>query len=145
MRAAILVVISLLVCPLSWGYPSYSAHWSHRSVIYFAPTNDEHVKQFLLETLMNECELQDRDLVTLVVTADGYSMPKWVKEEFNLQALYSVYNVAPHSHTAVLIGKDGGEKLRWGKRTDWEQVIETIDVMPMRKVEMAQKVSPCSA
>ena len=145
MRVAILLAISLLVCPLGWSYPSLSADWSHRSVIYFAPTYDEHVKQFLLETLINECELQDRDLVTLVVTADGYSMPKWVKEEFNLSALYNVYQIAPNSHTAVLIGKDGDEKLRWGKRTNWTQVIQTIDIMPMRKVEMAQKISPCSA
>ncbi|MEX0334804.1 DUF4174 domain-containing protein [Vibrio tubiashii] len=145
MRAALLFTIALLNSTMSWAYPSYSAEWSHRSVIYFAPTNDEHVKQFLLETLINECELQDRDLITLVVTEDGFSMPKWVKHEFNLKALFNMYDVKPGSHTAVLIGKDGGEKLRWGKQTDWEHVKQTIDVMPMRRYEMAQKVSPCSA
>ncbi|WP_047049521.1 DUF4174 domain-containing protein [Vibrio mexicanus] len=145
MRAVILFAVSLVVSPLSWSYPSYSSHWEHRSIIYFAPTNDEYVEQFLLETLMKECELEDRDLITLVVTADGDSMPKWVKDEFNLEGLYNMHGVAPYSHTAVLIGKDGGEKLRWSKSTDWQQVIETIDSMPMRKAEMAKSVSRCSA
>ncbi len=145
MRTAFLLIISMLVSPLGWTYPTYSGEWSHRSVIYFAPTNDEHVKQFLLETLINECELQDRDLITLVVTEDGFSMPKWVKHEFNLEALFTLYDIKPGSHTAILIGKDGGEKLRWGKNTDWEHVKQTIDVMPMRQYEMAKKTSPCSA
>lgn len=145
MRIVIVLFTALLFTSTTWAYPSYSAHWSHRSVIYFAPTNDEYVKQFLLEALINECELKDRDLVTLVVTEDGFSIPNWVKDEFNLKALFHVYRIKPGAHTAVLIGKDGGEKLRWGKQTDWQQVKETIDLIPLRKQEMATKANPCSA
>ena len=145
MRAALLFTIALLNSTMSWAYPSYSAEWSHRSVIYFAPTNDEHVKQFLLETLINECELQDRDLITLVVTEDGFSMPKWVKHEFNLKALFNMYDVKPGSHTAVLIGKDGDVKMRWGKKTDWKKGKQTIDLMPLRRQERTSTLSPCSA
>lgn len=145
MRVLILMLLSTLFSAASMAYPAYSSQWSHRSVIYFAPTNDEYVKQFLLETLINECELQDRDLVTMVVTEDGFTQPKWVKFEFNLAELFAVYGVIPGSHTAVLIGKDGSEKLRWEKSTDWDKVKRVIDRMPMRKQEMARKASPCSA
>ncbi|MFM2587081.1 DUF4174 domain-containing protein [Vibrio sp. TBV020] len=145
MRSVLLLGIVLLFSSSAWAYPAHSAHWSHRSVIYFAPTNDDHVKRFLLEALINECELQDRDLITLVVTEDGFTDPIWVKHEFNLTALFEVYEVKSGSHTAVLIGKDGSEKLRWGKQTDWDHVKATIDVMPMRQHEMASKSSPCSA
>ncbi len=145
MRLFLLIAAITLFSSTSWGFPSYSSQWAHRSVIYFAPTNDEHVKQFLLETLINKCQLQGRDLIALVVTEDGFTQPKWVKYEFNLNELFAVYNIEPGSHTAVLIGKDGHEKLRWGSATDWEQVKRVIDRMPMRKREMATKASPCSA
>ncbi|TFH92627.1 DUF4174 domain-containing protein [Vibrio ouci] len=145
MRSAFVFTIALLYSVTAWTYPAYSSHWQHRSVIYFAPTKDDHVKQFLLETLINDCELQERDLVTLVVTEDGFTDPVWVKYEFNLSALFDVYKVKPGSHTAVLIGKDGTEKLRWGKQTNWELIKHTIDIMPVRQYEMATQGSPCSA
>jgi len=145
MRVLLLIGLTLLNSTLAWSYPAYATHYQHRSVIYFAPTNDEHVKQFLLETLINDCELQDRDLITMVVTEDGFTNPVWVKHEFNLGALFDVYDVKPGSHTAVLIGKDGTEKLRWGKQTNWELIKQTIDVMPIRQYEIETRNSPCSA
>ncbi|TMX31785.1 DUF4174 domain-containing protein [Vibrio sp. Hep-1b-8] len=140
-----LLLAALLFGPMAWGYPAYSHPMPHRSLIYFAPTNDSHVKQFVLESLINECELEERDLVTLVVTADGFTSPAWMKEEFDLPALFDAYKVKPDSHTIILLGKDGGEKRRWDKKTDWELVKHIIDLMPMRQSEMATKVSPCSA
>ena len=59
--------------------------------------------------------------------------------------MFRVYDVEPGTHTAILIGKDGSEKLRWGKETDWENIKQTIDLMPMRQYEMEQRQSPCSA
>lgn len=145
MRILMLFIMILLSAPLSWGYPSYVAPLSHRSLIYFAPTKDAHVTQFILETLINECELEDRDLVTLVITADGFTSPKWMKHQFDSQALFSAYKVERNRHTVILIGKDGGEKRRWGKETDWQRVKHAIDGMPMRQREMAKRLSPCSA
>lgn len=136
------VIFNPIVCD---AYPSYSNHWAHRSVIYFAPTNDEHVKQFLLETMINDCELSERDIVTLVITADGFANPSWVKEEFNLLNMFKIYGVLPSRHTAVLIGKDGTEKLRWGKTTDWNAIMRVIDLSPTREAESLKKSSPCTA
>ncbi|MCG9595805.1 DUF4174 domain-containing protein [Vibrio sp. Isolate25] len=145
MRSFILVLLLVQSIGLAWSYPAHSHKWSHRSVIYFAPTNDEHVKQFLLETLINECELSDRDIITLVITQDGFTIPSWVKNEFNLLSMFRAYGIEPGTHTAILIGKDGSEKLRWGKETDWENIKQTIDLMPMRQHEIKRRPSPCSA
>ncbi|MBY8186064.1 DUF4174 domain-containing protein [Vibrio fluvialis] len=115
----ILLALCLSCLPLiASAYPLYAHYWSHRSVLYFAPTQDEYVRQFLLETLMHECELDERDV----------SM---------------AYGVPAGSHTAVLVGKDGEEKLRWGKTTDWIKVKDTIDAMPMRQHEMQRQISRC--
>ncbi|WP_159737056.1 DUF4174 domain-containing protein [Vibrio atypicus] len=144
MRTLLLLIIFNAV-QTCWAYPAHTEKWAHRSVIYFAPTNDEHVKQFLLESLMIECELSERDVVTLVITEDGFTVPTWVREEFNLSGMFHIYDIVPGEHTAVLIGKDGMEKLRWGKKTNWESIKSTIDMMPVRQYEMSKNTSPCSA
>lgn len=117
---------------------------SHRSVMYFAPSKDVLVDEFLLGTLINECALDERDVVTMVITKDGFSSPSWVKEAFDYNMLVKMYDISEADHTAVLIGKDGTEKLRWGPTTNWIQVKKTIDAMPMRRAEMARAASRCS-
>lgn len=136
----------------AWAYPEYGSSYhedsyhgfSHRSVIYFAPSKDELVNRFLLGTLTNECELDERDVVTLVITSDGYSSPTWVKDTFDYSTLIKMYDVKEGEHAAVLIGKDGREKLRWEGETDWIKVKQTIDSMPLRQAEMKRAVSRCS-
>ncbi|MEF1185111.1 DUF4174 domain-containing protein, partial [Vibrio sinaloensis] len=88
MRVLLLTMLMFGFVQTTLAYPAHSEKWAHRSVIYFAPTNDEHVKQFLLETLMIECELAERDVVTLVITEDGFTVPSWVREEFNLSGMF---------------------------------------------------------
>lgn len=140
------LILILLCCFLSsptFGYPSYAQYWPHRSVLFFAPENDARVKQFLLESLMNECDLEDRDVVTLVIAEDGYTFPAWLKDELDLHNLAEQYQVIKGEYTAILLGKDGQEKFRWGAETDWQFIKELIDEMPTRKLEMQRETSPC--
>lgn len=122
----------------------YSLSLSHRSLMFFAPSKDVHVDEFLLGTLINECALDERDVVTMVITKDGYSSPSWVKDTFNYNQLLDMYNIREGDHAAILIGKDGTEKLRWGATTNWHQVKQAIDEMPMRQAEMTRAASRCS-
>lgn len=140
------LIISLLLATSfhASSYPANSSPWAHRSVIYFAPTMDEHVKQFLLETLKNDCEMMDRDVITLVITEDGFTMPAWVKHEFDLKAMYLLYGIKEGSHTAILVGKDGAEKLRWFKKANWEKIKQIIDQTPNRRNETQGRADPCS-
>ncbi|CCN68628.1 DUF4174 domain-containing protein [Vibrio nigripulchritudo] len=126
------------------SYPAYEPSWTHRSILYFAPSEDKYVRQFLYETLTNECALKERDVVTLVMTHDGFTEPSWLKLEFDVAKLAKIYRIDEKEHTAILIGKDGEEKYRWGKETDWSFINELIDSMPMRQREMRLQGSPCS-
>ena len=47
------------------------------------------------------------------------------------------FHVAPADFTAVLLGKDGGEKLRSTKPLSFEKLRDKIDSMPMRQTEMS--------
>jgi len=46
------------------------------------------------------------------------------------------YRVAKGDTTVILVGKDGGEKLRTGDLADLERIFRLIDSMPMRRREM---------
>lgn len=102
------------------------------------------VKEFLNEVLVNNCQLDERDVVIMVIAESGYTVPTWLEEEFNLEAVTSVYEIPKGSHTAVLIGKDGKEKHRWNGKTDWQKITNIIDEMPMRQQEMQRQSSRCS-
>ena len=142
-KPIILILLLGLVSPTTFSYPSYAQYLPHRSVLFFAPENDARVKQFLLETLMNECELEERDVVTLVIAEDGFTFPKGIKEELDISVLSKKYDVKQGEYTAILLGKDGLEKYRWGAETDWQFINELIDEMPMRRQEMQAQHSPC--
>ena len=52
--------------------------------------------------------------------------------------LIEVIGKRPHFE-AVLVGKDGGEKLRTDTPITPERLFETVDAMPMRRQEMRQR------
>jgi hypothetical protein len=48
------------------------------------------------------------------------------------------FHIAPNAFTVILIGKDGGEKLRSSIPLSVDTLRSTIDAMPMRQDEMRQ-------
>ncbi|CAH0529700.1 DUF4174 domain-containing protein [Vibrio hippocampi] len=122
----------------------YHGYAPHRRILYFAPSKDEHVDNFLLGTLSHQCALEERDVVIIVFTEDGFVSPKWLKDVFDYNMLKHMHDLSQGDHTAILIGKDGTEKLRWGTQTDWSLIKSTIDEMPMRQAEMRSGSSRCT-
>jgi hypothetical protein len=51
------------------------------------------------------------------------------------------FGLADAGFTLLLIGKDGGEKLRSGEVVSPDRLIRLIDSMPMRKDEMRRRGS----
>ena len=51
------------------------------------------------------------------------------------------WNVDSGESVALLIGRDGGVKLRTGLPVDTDKIFALIDTMPMRRREMAEKLS----
>ncbi|MBW3698127.1 DUF4174 domain-containing protein [Vibrio sp. T187] len=143
-RLLTLVLALTVFATPTHSYPAYGKHLPHRSVIYFAPTQDSLVTQFLKEVLINNCQLDERDIVTMVITEDGFTMPSWIEEEFNLKAVATIYDIPKGAHTAILIGKDGQEKYRWNGETNWQYLTDLIDKMPKRQYEMQRQASRCS-
>lgn len=73
----------------------------------------------------------DRDLKLVEVVGDGVT-----GSSESAASLRKRYGVAPGAFRAVLVGKDGGQKMSEPEPIAAETLFGTIDAMPMRKAEV---------
>ncbi len=113
--------------------------WNSRVLLIFAPASSDTL--FSQQTQLfesQELEIMDRDLVSFSIFPSNGSNPK--KESLNsneIRDLYSFYKITSSEFCVILIGKDGGEKLRTtNELLSLPLLFSTIDAMPMRKQEM---------
>ncbi len=114
--------------------------WEKRVIVMFAPKTDhaarlEQIEQF--KTIQSG--LLDRDIVIWDIVhlehvkIDGIGQPQlWTPP------LYETFNAPKDAFTIILIGKDGGEKLRANTSISEAELFALIDAMPMRQREMQQ-------
>ncbi len=102
--------------------------WERRVLIVSAPTAEDPALAEQRRILVGwKTHAAARDLTVVEIVGDtvrGASDPA--------AALHRKYHL-PTTFTAILIGKDGGEKLRSAKPFPAATLEATIDAMPMRK------------
>ena len=115
--------------------------WKNRLLFLFAPDGKNPVfKKLQSEINTQTAEVEDRDLVVFEVLEDGPSRVN--QTQLDPQVADSIRNRfrAPHDKfSLILVGKDGGTKMKRHDQADLKEVFELIDSMPMRKNEMRQK------
>lgn len=112
--------------------------WKNRLLFIFAPSADDARFARQWATLHERREgVADRHLVLFGVTADG------VKRNDGdglggeaARFLRRTFAVDPGSFSVVLVGKDGGEKMRRTAAVPVKEIFSVIDAMPMRQAEM---------
>lgn len=98
----------------------------YRKIILFAPAADHPDLKAQKQILDKDPEgIKERNLKIEVVLYDAKNA-----------RLFKKYKVAYKSFAFILIGKDGGEKLRSTETVSLEKLYSTIDAMPMRRSEM---------
>ena len=110
-----------------------ASKWQKRLVLLYAPTADNaefKAQQALLAK--DPAALQERDIQVLKLEADQLSAA-------DKQYLQQQLKVAPDQFAVLLLGKDGGVKLRQTEALTTQQLFGTIDTMPMRQQEMGRK------
>ena len=121
----LLAGISLLVTePVDANGPLSEYLWQKRPIIVFADSefDPSFVEQMAL--LGSDMEdLEERDVVVLTDTNPA--------EQSALRA-----ELRPRGFVMVLVGKDGGVKLRKASPWDVREISRVIDKMPMRQQEM---------
>jgi hypothetical protein len=85
-----------------------------------------------------------RDMVLGRIVDEGTSTLDGNVVDTNLaQRLLSGFGIGANSFSVVLIGKDGGEKLRVNDIPDLHAIYAVIDGMPMRGSEMSANPGRC--
>ena len=129
----------------------------YRPLLVFSPIPSDAFCQQVKELASHAAELHDRDVAIYYQLANDaagnpacalpasdintYSEPR-LHERNGDNHLFLRYHVAPTDFTVLLLGKDGGEKLRSTKPISFETLRDTIDTMPMRKQEAKQRAHP---
>ncbi|NIO41385.1 MAG: DUF4174 domain-containing protein [Burkholderiales bacterium] len=143
-----LMLVSLVAwSPLSWSQsdPLSKYRWDRRPLLVFAAdAEDPSLKQLRVAIEAASCEIADRDMVIGFILdrgesrLDGASMSPAAAE-----AIRSSLRVKRSEFSAVLVGKDGGAKARYGQAPSLDAVFSLIDSMPMRRTEMRKKSAGC--
>ena len=131
------IVVAMMFNPL-WAKPLQSLDqltWSNRLILVFCNGNNCDQHQSHLQQV--DVEIEDRHIVWFLVTDEavrsnyrGHVSPS-LHTQLNQQWL-STKQSRPQ---VILIGKDGGSKLR-ANELDLNEIFAVIDQMPMRRYEM---------
>ncbi len=115
--------------------------WQNRPLLVFAPGSDDPALERQIAIAdRHRAGWRERDMVTIVVagdrpvTVDGTRAKDLVND-----ALRQRYGVTGDSFAAILVGKDGTEKLRHTRPIAASKLFQTIDAMPMRRREMREQ------
>ncbi len=82
-------------------------------------------------------------VIGLVVTEGTSTLDGHALSADESQRLANQYAIGEDAFSVLLIGKDGGEKLRVNQVPDLQAVYAVVDGMPMRSREVATDPSHC--
>lgn len=125
----------------SWSMDKYL--WSNRPVIVFAPGAADALPAAQRAALDPQGKaFRDRDMVLIEVIGDTVSVNGQPARGTDADDLRVRYQIVRETSSAVLVGKDGGVKLRSGTAFSADELFATIDAMPMRNLEIRQQETP---
>ena len=111
--------------------------WENRLLLMFAPTADEPILAVQRGQLSGHQQgLIDRDMVLIEIAADQVSVMGRTTLDLEAGELRDRYGVSEGETAVLLVGKDGGVKIRQARALSAESLFATIDAMPMRQREM---------
>lgn len=115
--------------------------WKKRLLLIFSP----HRTDPLFNSLANEIssrpgDVEDRDLVIFEILESEDSKTSSGKFERRKSAsIRERFEIPNNTFTVILLGKDGGIKLKRDDHVRLEEIFRLIDSMPMRQDEIRQK------
>jgi hypothetical protein len=114
--------------------------WKNRLILIFSPSDSDSLFQDANHAItLHEEELLDRDIILFYLFEKGESTVNEASIEPKVvNSLRKTYQIEPGKFTLVLVGKDGGEKLRQQDSFDFQVIFDRIDAMPMRIREMRE-------
>jgi hypothetical protein len=135
MKTLLLALFATLTASQGFAMDSLSElHWKKRIVVVFGQADDPMLKRQVELLEKRQAELAERDMVVIRV-ADGEARAVYGQAPvLNATALREEAGV-DQGFRVILVGKDGGVKLRSSEVVSDLELFELIDRMPMRRAE----------
>lgn len=115
--------------------------WKNRLLLLFSPSPENPAYQALVRELQEQASgVRERNLLVFHVIEQGKSfLDSREIAATEARALQQRFGIEPGVFTVVLVGKDGGVKLKRADRVALADIFGLIDSMPMRQREMQGK------
>lgn len=112
--------------------------WERRVLVIFSPSDDHPEYQKQIKQLKGKkAGLVERHmLIVHVLPGDLAKLELEEPKEINQQKLRERFDVKKEPFSVLLIGKDGGTKMRSEQALQIQSIFGRIDSMPMRQREM---------
>lgn len=112
-----------------------------RPLLIFASKQDDPQMGIQLRIIAEHAaEAQDRQIAPIALPFKNPSPSALQLSATDAEAARRRFHVSPDEFVVILLGKDGGSKLRSKKPIPLAKLEETIDGMPMRQDEMRNRV-----
>ncbi len=114
--------------------------WKNRLLLVFAPsTSDQRYLEQTQEFGSHAVEFSDRDIIMIqIFDHDESRVDQCPLNSFESNALKERFGIRKGQFMIILVGKDGGQKLRASSPVPLSEILALIDSMPMRQQEMRQ-------
>jgi len=138
---AALLACSIFECKEAVSMDISQFNWKNRLLFIFASNDGDP----LFRALKNEIaaqpgEVSERDLIVFKISeADPSFMGTAPIDPQTAAALRNKFTAPLTRFTCILVGKDGGVKLRRDDQVKLKDIFALIDAMPMRREEIRQK------
>ena len=112
-----------------------------RPLLVFTPTpEDSRAVQQAALLHGHTAEIKERDIAVYILPLDMPHDASLTTQD--AAAARTRFHIAPTAFTVILLGKDGGEKLRTTTPVTPDQLFQLIDAMPKRQQEMKNRAAP---
>ena len=134
-----------IVSRISREIAEYVERPNRRPLLLVAPADsDPRLVETMRRIEASRCDFVDRDVVLGRIVTEGTStLDGHVVDTNQARRLRSEFGIGADSFSVVLIGKDGGEKLRIADVPDLQAIYAVIDGMPMRARETSTNPKVC--
>ncbi|MFO7799124.1 DUF4174 domain-containing protein [Rhodohalobacter sp.] len=114
--------------------------WENRILVLFASHSDDETYQTQMDRFSSlEGEFRDRDLILIsVFNEECSSLNGEVISDSSSQKIRERLSPPENGYSILLIGKDGGVKLKQDEVLEPAELFRVIDRMPMRQREMRE-------
>ena len=120
--------------------------WKNRILIFKASDSTSALYQEQIKEFRDAAdELNDRKFVLYKITGDDFEMTDFTKGELTDSGKIEGKSIEKilqdkENFEVILIGLDGGVKLRQAEVLNKEDLYKIVDVMPMRRNELRRKI-----